>query len=55
MNIYNKLMKYTREKIHFAYISMIFSFISSIFLIVSYVYLWKFLDELISKKNNEMQ
>ena len=53
MNIYNKLMKYTHEKIHFAYISMIFSFISSIFLIVSYVYLWKFLDELISKKNNE--
>ncbi|QEJ94005.1 ABC transporter ATP-binding protein [Treponema phagedenis] len=50
MNTYKKLLKYTPEKMHCAYISIFFSAVSVFLQIAAYWFLWKFLHALIVEK-----
>ncbi|MDO4793244.1 MAG: ABC transporter ATP-binding protein [Filifactor alocis] len=53
MNTYKKLLKYTPERMGYAYLSMIFSVGSTILTVLPYWYLWKFLNELIVEQSFE--
>lgn len=53
MKLYWKLVAYASEKMKYAYASIIFAMISSFLWISSYWILWRFLEELLVKKNFE--
>lgn len=53
MNTYKKLLRYTPDKIHYAYLSILFSIVSTVLSIMPYWYFWEFLNELLVKQNFE--
>ena len=51
MKVYEKLKKYAKERIGYAYLSVFFSLLASSILMASYWFLWKFLKELLGTRN----
>lgn len=51
MNTYKRLLKYTPEKNHYAYISIFLSVLASITAVMPYWFFWKFLNEFIIRGN----
>lgn len=53
MDVLRRLYKYAPEKRVYSYVSMILSAIATILSVIPYLYLWKFLNELLVTKNIE--
>ena len=53
MDVLRRLYKYAPEKRGYSYVSMILSAIATILSVIPYLYLWKFLNELLVTKNIE--
>ncbi|HGA1040245.1 TPA: ABC transporter ATP-binding protein [Streptococcus agalactiae] len=53
MDVLRRLYKYAPEKRGYSYVSMILSAIATILSVIPYLYLWKFLNELLVIKNIE--
>ena len=53
MDVLRRLYKYASEKRGYSYASMILSAIATILSVIPYLYLWKFLNELLVVKNIE--